>query len=101
MNKQANRYLENHFRFSGESNSNSVEISLEENPIPTLDPVFVVPEHLVGFSDVPKRDLPLGQGHDIEAGVHFCNRSRRFFLSLQFTKSCVLTVSRKDLLDVD
>ena len=78
MNKQAKRYLENHFRFSGESNSNSVVVSLEENPIPTLDPVFVVPEHLVGFSDVPKRDLPLGQGHDIEAGVHFYQDDYRF-----------------------
>lgn len=78
MNKQAKRYLENHFRFSGESNSNSVVVSLEENPIPTLDPVFVVPEHLVGFSDVPKHDLSLGHGHDIEAGVHFYQDDYRY-----------------------
>lgn len=78
MNKQANRYLENHFRFSGESNSNSVEISLDGRPMPLLDPVYVVPERLVGFSDIPKRDLSAGYIHDTEAGVHFYLDDYRF-----------------------
>ncbi|MDD3588117.1 MAG: hypothetical protein PHQ75_13120 [Thermoguttaceae bacterium] len=78
MNKQAKRYSENHFRFSDKPDSDSVEISLDFRPMPSHDPVYVVPERPIGFSDVPKHDLSLGHGHDIEAGVHFYQDDYRF-----------------------
>ena len=100
MHSEAISYLQRHFVFSGKADAN-LDVSIAAHiPMPALDPVFVIPERLVSFSDVPKGITLPGYVHDSEAGVHFYIDDYRFhcimthtdrYISILENYKCVFT----------